>query len=417
MIIMNIAKRIISVALVLFMAFSLAACGSEGTWIAKSGEKTIEPGVYINYLIGAYSSAINQMTDQSQDVFTTKIKNTEGTEVDAKAWMIDQATTGVKRALALSNMMDELKLSFTEEELKSLSGSVDTQWQQYGTVFEKMGTNKDSYTEYAKYSQMATKVFDGLYAKGGTKEVSDADLKAYFEGNFYRLKYIYISTSQLEEAAKTEIKTLFDSYVTRIQKGEDIDKVAKEEKARVTTETNKKAVTDAQTAVTEAQAAVTAAEAKVAAAGSDSSAVTAAQTELTSAKTKLETAQATLKSAQEKVDAAPEETTEDSNVFIPKVDSTAPEAIITFLGSAKAKDVKLIDISGEYYLVQSLDIKEDTGYLAVDTQRSYVLQIMKSKEFNDLIDEKIKEGNVQISQKNIDAIDPKRIQEATATQS
>lgn len=62
-------------------------------------------------------------------------------------------------------------------------------------------------------------IFDSIYGKGGEKEVSDADLKAYYAENYQHIQYISISTKDLEGDDLQKRKDLANEMIGRAVMG------------------------------------------------------------------------------------------------------------------------------------------------------------------------------------------------------
>ena len=65
---MNIKTKIASAAMAAVMAVGFTACSQNYTWVAKSGDLEIAPGVYMANLLGAYSNALTLVSDTEKDV-------------------------------------------------------------------------------------------------------------------------------------------------------------------------------------------------------------------------------------------------------------------------------------------------------------------------------------------------------------
>lgn len=129
----------------------------------------------------------------------------------------------------INDKMKELKLTLTADETKSISDSTDTQWANASTSLEKYGISKSSFNlAYSDYYTKYQKIFTATYGKGGTKEVSEADLKAYFEKNYTDFSFIAKplyntdtsgSYTPLTDTEKAAVKTEFEGYAADVSSG------------------------------------------------------------------------------------------------------------------------------------------------------------------------------------------------------
>lgn len=403
---MGISKRILAFVLITVMTLSLVSC--EGTsWVAKLGDKTITSGAYINYLVNEYYNAIDKAQQKGLIKSDKEIFGVSLDGKDTKQWMIDNALSQARRSLVLEEMMKEMNLSISADEETAILEDLNQQWESYGQEAENWGLDKESFLACLRYNQMSLKVFNTLYGKGGTKEVPDSDLNAYFENDFYRIKML---SATLEDK---KAQSTFEEYMLRIKKGQNFDDIAKEENNRVANASANETLTEAMLYVADAQIALEKAEKNLKAASAE---------EKEEAQDAYDTAKADYESAQKYLDDIrsslnkenTDEKKQDLDMFGPKASNDAPDAIKTFLKEGKTNEVKVI-VDGMYiYLIQILDIKEDTGYLSDELNRFGVLQAMKQEEYMKDIDDKLEKVDIMINQSAINKYDPQKLEEKTS---
>ena len=88
------------------------------------------------------------------------------------------------------------------------------------------GVAKSSFNlAYADYYTKYTKVFDAIYGKGGTQEVSDADVKDYYVTNYMAFSYVLApiidmtTGTNLSEDELSQLDTEFKDYAAKINDG------------------------------------------------------------------------------------------------------------------------------------------------------------------------------------------------------
>lgn len=342
---MKFMKKAVASLLAVAMLAGAAGCSGDKSWAMKTDSFTAPIGTYIYYLNTAYQTASHSVKDTSKPVLEQTIDNQS-----AEAWIKDKALTYIKELFVINDKMKELNLTLTDAETKNVSDSAESQWSQYSSTLEQYGISKNSYRIagpefYAKFE----KVFYALYGKGGKKEVSDADLKSYFESNYTDFSYVvaplYKANSnsgyaELTDAEKAALKKEFEGYASDINSG----KMTMQQAADAYKTSSKQ--TDEQ----------------------------------------LHTATMILN---------------DSSSF--------PADFKTVLTSLKNGETKAAELtsSGVYILVSKGDITKKTSeYLSGDNRNS-ILSSMKIKEFTDTIEKEAKEYNkAKVNQSAIDSYKP-----------
>lgn len=222
---MKIIKKTAAALMALLLAVTTAACSGDKSWAAKDDSLTVPIGSYIYELYSAYGSAASSVPDSAKPVLEQKIDGK-----DAESWIRDKALENVKSIFVINRKMKELGLTLTQEETKSVENTADSGWQQAQPTLEKYGIAKSSFQlAYAEYYTKYSKVFSSLYGKGGKKEVSDADLKNYFEKNYTDFSYMLLplyktdangGTKPMTAEEKKAAQKEFDGYAAKIKSGE-----------------------------------------------------------------------------------------------------------------------------------------------------------------------------------------------------
>ncbi|WP_283609140.1 hypothetical protein [Faecalispora anaeroviscerum] len=219
---MNFLKRLTASLLCVAMLTGMTACsGADKTWAAKTNEKTLPIGVYIYYEYLAYQNASSKIEDSSKPVLEQKVENTDATE-----WIKKKALDYTKLLFVIDNKMKELKLSLTDAETKEIASTATSQWTQYSSTLEGYGISKESYsTATAEFNTKSAKVFNAIYGKNGTKAVSDADLKTFFEKNYTDFSYVMLplynptTYAALDEKTEKDYKQFLEDQAAALNKG------------------------------------------------------------------------------------------------------------------------------------------------------------------------------------------------------
>ncbi len=362
---MKMAKRMVTALLALVMALSLASC-SDTSWVVKSGDETISAGVYLSYLFDAYYGQAYTYAYTGQDPSAVFDKQIE--EKDAAQWMKDTAMESLKKNIVYRNYMEELGLSFTDEEIENANKQADSMYDQLTDSLKQGGVGKQSFETFFQQSMAASKVFSGLYGEGGTKEVPVDDIRTYWEENYYRVKVISSSLlddtgAALSDTDKQVITDRLDGYKDQINNGEaTMDELI---------ETEKK--------VQEASSSSSSGSSS----GSSSSSSSAAEEE--------------------------EEET-DTASYVSKSDETMPERTEALEGLEPGQAATFTS-NNVYYVVQLLPYDGDDAALVDQTfesNQSSLLQEMKGEEFDSDINTRVENLEVTINDAAVKRYDPKK---------
>lgn len=346
-------KRAGAALMAVLMLLGTTACSSEDmTWAAKRGEKTIPIGAYIYYLFSAYNDASSMVEDSSQSVLSQTVEGQ-----DAETWIRAKAMQYIKTLFVLDDKMEEMGLSFTEEEQQQIENSTNSQWTYMGSVLEnEYGIAKSSFQmAYPEYVAKYTKIFDAIYGRTGTSPVPEEDVKNYFEENYtsyaYMLRPLYHTSSEsTQETSGTESSTA-ESSGTESSSSSSITEMTDEEIAAA-----KKEFDDFAAQITAGQM----------------------------------TAQEAAKEYQESTGLDAEQLSE--NVGVVSTDNGTPEELVTLLeglsnGQAGTTEVSL-GTQKAYLLAVKYDISEKTEEsLADDTTYDAIISAMKGEEYSQMIED------------------------------
>ncbi|MGX8701251.1 peptidylprolyl isomerase [Caproiciproducens sp.] len=347
------SKKVVAAVLAVAMIAGTTACKSDKSWAMKNDSLTAPIGAYIYNLYYAYQSAQSLATDTSKPLLEQKIDGK-----DSEAYIKEKALNSTKMLFVMNDKMKELGLSLTADETKSISSSTDSQWAQASSTLEKYGISKSSFNlVYSDYYTKYQKVFTALYGKGGKKEVSDADLKAYFEKNYtdfsYFLKPLYStdangSTVMITETEQAALEKEFNGYAADIKAGK-----------------------------------------------------------------------MTMQQAADAYKVSSKQTTDQLQSGTEILDSSSgfPADFLSLFSSMKPGEVKAAEISGTYLVAMKNDVtKKTAGQLGTESTRSSILAQLKGQEYSDEIEkEAAAYTNVTLNQKAIDSYKPSMFETKTSS--
>lgn len=223
----NLTKRIVSLALSGIMILSLGGCYSESKlWAAKKGDVTLHTGGYIYYLYNSFFEAAYKVSTEKK-VLSTTIEDKK-----AETWIKDKAMDNVKEYFYLEDKFAELGLELTDEDLEDIDSTASYYWDTYGqkATLEGLGISQASFVEVtARASTLYSKIFEATYAPGGEKEVSDENLKAYYEENYFSYELFYAplsttdeegNTTDLTDEEKSALLKTMEGYAKKVKDGD-----------------------------------------------------------------------------------------------------------------------------------------------------------------------------------------------------
>jgi hypothetical protein len=378
-------KKVVAALLAVLLIVATAGCSTVSLskeWCYEYNDSTLseklDAGVYIYSLYQAYNSAktyAENSDDYKEDesFMDIEITDDDGNKAVAKDWIKTEAEKITMNLIAIDYLVAKNDATWDEATMTSAKDTAKDTWdmgpyasygyyQPMSDELEPYGVSYDSF-ELASYvaNVKQSAVFNALYNEGGEKAVSDAQLTKYFTKNYVDYSYIPVNmyTSEtnddgdstsvaLSKKKIASIVSTLEDYATKLNNGETT--FAKALKA---------CVKDVD--------------------ASEDSAVTDT-VELYS-------------------------TTKSNNSDVAKA--------VKSLDNGKAK-VITVGTDGDSpiaYLVMKNNIKDDVNdYIKSDTNRSTVLQNMKSDEFTDYLedvaDELLKSDALSKNSGVIDRYDP-----------
>ena len=446
---MSIKKRFLSavtaVVLAVVSVMGISGCSSQVNYALEiSGEK-IPSGLYILFSGYAYQQAQQKFIEDNPDTDTSKsdfdFTAQKVSDMDFMDYVKQETVNYCKRYSAVSNLFDELKITFDDEEKDQINDAVNNQWDYevpdwisssmpyikgfdtVGDYYESIGVSKSSLKLYITDTMKANKIFTYYYGEGGIEEVSKADKEKWLEDNYTLCRYFSISIKDSDGnliESKTELALLKEKateYAKKLQNGESYkdvyDEYVEYSKAQTSTAATTPAeTTAAETTAAEGRAAVQADEPDVTTAAeeetqpeevtADNAAETEAVTTVSEDETEPVEVTADTTTASEPADTAdttaaettPESaetgtgtTTEevkdsDYDRIISKEGTSPSEKFVKAVFDMDKDSATVIEEDTAYYVVQKLDLlKSDQDY--AEKYDSNALQGLKGEEMED----------------------------------
>lgn len=227
---MKVLKKAATFVLAASMLLSAASCSGDQTWSVKTSDETLPIGVYIYNTYTAYQEAYSQTQDTSSSSTSSSLDVLSKTieEKPANEWIENRALELCRLNLAVNKKFNEMGLSFTDEETKSVQTEVNTAWNKNKSQFESLGIAKESFaTAYGWQNAKNSKLFEAIYGKDGTSAVSDEDVETYYTENYTHFGWFSKALTKTENGQNAnmtdeeieEVQKQFEEYAEQINNG------------------------------------------------------------------------------------------------------------------------------------------------------------------------------------------------------
>lgn len=381
---MSVFKKASAGLLCAAMTVSLSSCnlgGPDSSYAAVINGEKIPAGIFISFQQNAYYDAMDYV-DPTAETTTTAAESGAETaattpfsdkSIDGKPvrdWINDQATLEMQKYAAVEAKFDELGLTFSDNEPEKVQVYLDSIWDYYGEMYENYGISENSVKLITLNSEKESLIFNHIYGEGGTKAVSDDELKQYLSDNNARINYMMIELKDkegnlLKSEGKAEMTAKAEEYIERAKNGEDFNAIIHEYQDSLTAEFSGINAVIGSTDGMEGAAETTAPEAE-----------TAEETTAASEGEEAETAETT---------AASEDHSGHSHTTVISKDGIAPDTAVVdklFDGTAAPGDYFIVEATnGEtLYVIQYLDLFLDETYF--ENNKENALQGLKGEEFD-----------------------------------
>lgn len=215
-------KKMIALALALMLALSVAACGTKDvSWVAKNGEDTIAPGVYLTFLM----MGINDATAKAENPEDPLAGEIDG--IPADQYVVDYAKREVTKFLGASEKFRSLGLSLSEEDVAQYKDYGEYIYEMGGEYYEAAGISKDSILAINENSMKTALIFNTIYGEGGELEMTDEEYEEAFGDMFYRSYYYvfpkmdFTTGNPLSQEEVDEAQANAETFYTRAKAGEN----------------------------------------------------------------------------------------------------------------------------------------------------------------------------------------------------
>lgn len=250
-------KKIIAGVSASALIVSAAACtpiSSSAEWSYKLDKNEKAMGVYIYSLYNAYNQAKTfaekaKGYDEKESFLDLEITDDKGEKAVASDWIKEKADLAVRELLFLDKALGEKNSTIDEASYEKQAnedwelGYMYSMYSQYGyattpeqDILEPYGISKESYTQVRYFLPAEQQnLFDLMYKKGGSEEVSDKDLAKYFDENYTYYQYFTVplfeqtTDNEGNQASKAydtkkqnQLKKAADEYAKAINGGKDV---------------------------------------------------------------------------------------------------------------------------------------------------------------------------------------------------
>ena len=213
-------KKIVALILALMLALSAAGCSTGDTsWVAKSGDTVITPGMYITYLMMGINDAAAKASDP-EDPLSGEIDG-----IPAKEYVINYAKREITKYLGGAEKFRALGLSLSEDDIAQYQDYADYIYELGGEYYEMAGVSKDSVLAINENSMKAALVFDAVYGEGGELEMTEEEYDQAFADTYYRAYYYvfpkvdFTTGSPLSEEEIDQARADAEDFYAKVKAG------------------------------------------------------------------------------------------------------------------------------------------------------------------------------------------------------
>lgn len=364
---MSILKRILAVMLVAVMALSLAGCG-DTSWIMKANDITLNSGLYIYYQTQGYIEAVFELAAEDINyyyyyMYGQSLADQKIGDQTVMEYVDQYAIDMCKQYVVTEQLFRDLGLELSEEDEAIIKAKAKQAWDESSASFENIGVSESTVRKAVESQYKEGLVFDAYYEVGGIKGTTEETIKAYFEEDYARIKYMTFNfvesaDDKIDEAKKNEQKELADSYLSRAQAGEDFNALIDEYNEYL-----------------------------------EGTATEGIKDEVLEAEEETDETEET------------EEVDEYLNEYIVSVDTTYPsEKFVNYVfNNCKVGEFTLIQDDTNFYLVQKLDVLERED--VYESSRDTLISEIYDSDYTALINETLKGYEIVINEKSVSRYD------------
>lgn len=259
---MNFRKKTAAALLAFLLLVPFAGCGRDTTWAYEADGWKMPAGLYINYMMDAFSLAETAVNDAkkaadpeySPTTFTSAALLKEQVEgKSAPAWITDKTKQLAMEYFAVESKFTQLGLVLDAESVQDAEAMAASTWSYYKDVLDKNGIAESSLRLYYTNALKRQMLFEHIYGPKGERAVTEEFLREEFAGKYAKATLLLLmktkDTTVLEEGeTKTpeeltaETKRKAEEYLDRLEKGEAMEDIVYEYRREQAPEGEKDAV-------------------------------------------------------------------------------------------------------------------------------------------------------------------------------
>ncbi len=213
------------------MMTTAAGCtmGTSTAKVITVGDYEMNAGVYIYYQNTALEEAKSLAAEENEDLDTTDQDALEACTIEGKSfleWVNDKTLASCAEHIAVIQKFDELGLTLAQEDIDMVDDYAESVYSEEKNEYTNNGIGEESFKEILINTYKATELFDAIYGEGGSENVQESTLKENYIENNVRVKYVPLKFNdmdgnELDEAGKTEIRNLANTYLNKVKSAKD----------------------------------------------------------------------------------------------------------------------------------------------------------------------------------------------------
>ena len=245
-------------ALSLALLILLAGCQTaDTTWAFELEGERLPSGAYILFQNQALINATDRLYqdwlawDRSEDregpepafIFDLSPSEMLSVEIDGMAmrdWVVIEGQRLARRHFAVLSLLDEYEIEVDPALLAQADAAARREYQQSEASFREIGVAESSLALTYRSSVSLNALFEGLYGEEGAQPVPEAEIRAYFDENFFRAQHLFFwkdevhpedfegqaelaEAQRLAEQENARLRELANTYLERLRDGEAIE--------------------------------------------------------------------------------------------------------------------------------------------------------------------------------------------------
>lgn len=204
---MQCAKKGLITLLIGIFTFITTACGNnDKTWALKHDNNIVSNGIYVYFLWAAYNNATLELAEEISP--ETPLDKFEIEGKNAAVWVQDCAINDAKKMLAIEKLFDEKGLTLSEEETKEVEEMCQTSFENSKETFDKYGISLEDFKRANPVQNIKfKKLFESVYGPNGSEAVPNEQILDYYKTNYVNVSIIVKSSDSNLESEDGEQTT------------------------------------------------------------------------------------------------------------------------------------------------------------------------------------------------------------------